>query len=124
MTNNVRYVHRQKTPNSQQENKYTDSLAVLHKGLVACYVIAREDIADYHNRGREDKASKLGQLYRHCISEALSIWDSMAVNNSMSTKKKKRTLRHANIYGSTERIFFSDYAGISQNALVIMLKNN
>ena len=25
-------------------------------------------------------------LYRRCISDALSVWDSMAVNNSKSTK--------------------------------------
>ena len=36
MTNNQRIIHRQMTPNSQLANKYTDSLAVLHKGLVAC----------------------------------------------------------------------------------------
>jgi glycine hydroxymethyltransferase len=33
----------------------------------------------------KENASKLGQLYRHCISDSLSIWDSTTVNNSKST---------------------------------------
>ena len=37
-------------------------------------------------------------------------------------RRRNRTVRRANIYGSSERRFFSDNAGISQNALVIMLK--
>ena len=32
---------------------------------------------------------KTGFLYHRCISDALSVWDSMAVNNSKSTKDTK-----------------------------------
>ena len=33
----------------------------------------------------QEKQSKMGFLYRHCFLETVSVWDSMAVNNSKST---------------------------------------
>ena len=36
MTNNLRYIHRQKTPTANWLINIQNSLAVLHKGLVAC----------------------------------------------------------------------------------------
>ena len=39
----------------------------------------------FASQKRKENASKLGQLYRHCISDSLSIWDSTTDNNSKST---------------------------------------
>ena len=36
ITNKVRYVHRQKTPTAYWQINIQNSLAMLHKGLVAC----------------------------------------------------------------------------------------
>lgn len=36
MTNNLRFIHRQKTLTANRQTNIQNSLAVLHRGLVAC----------------------------------------------------------------------------------------
>ena len=61
-------------------------------------------------------------MYRSCISDALSIWDSTTVNNSNSTKKKKKDIQTCQHLWFDREMITCDNAGFSQNTLVFMLK--